>query len=248
MAGSTHSGHRKRLRDRAEKYGIGSLEDHEFLELLLFYVVPRKNTNPIAHELIDRFGSLGKVFSAPIDELMDAGLSKRAANWLHCLPSFAQMHRDYYERSGNPESVDDEKIRDYVKKQCSELSHGSILVVILSAGGQVLFSDSFKASPDDEPTVLRQICGAAVKDNAYFAVLAHVRSDSIGPDAHDCFMTQSYSRAFSIIGIKLRDRYHVTKDSCLSYKELGAFFENYEAMMNSSYYRMVLSSDPFGND
>ena len=65
-----HAGHRQRLRERFLKMGLDSFEPHEVLELLLTYSIPRKNTNVIAHKLIDKFGSISAVFDAPCEALM----------------------------------------------------------------------------------------------------------------------------------------------------------------------------------
>lgn len=66
---SPHSGHRKRMRDRFLRDGIDSLQDHEVLELLLFYAIPRQDTNELAHRLLAKFRTLSGVFDAPIEEL-----------------------------------------------------------------------------------------------------------------------------------------------------------------------------------
>ena len=62
-----HTGHRERLRKKFKNNAL--LEDHEILELLLFYVIPRQNTNEIAHRLIRHFGSFRRVFEADLTEL-----------------------------------------------------------------------------------------------------------------------------------------------------------------------------------
>ena len=59
-----HSGHRQRMRERFVKQGLEGFAPHEILELLLFYAIPQKNVNPIAHQLINRFGSLYGVLNA----------------------------------------------------------------------------------------------------------------------------------------------------------------------------------------
>ena len=64
-----HDGHRERLRNKFLE-AKDSFEDHELLELLLFYSIPRANTNEIAHDLLDRFGSLQGVFNADVPALM----------------------------------------------------------------------------------------------------------------------------------------------------------------------------------
>ena len=68
-----HSGHRQRIRDRFLKTGLDGFQDHEVLELLLFYAIPRGDTNKIAHQLLERFGSFSGVCDAPIEELQKDG-------------------------------------------------------------------------------------------------------------------------------------------------------------------------------
>ncbi|MBO2528099.1 MAG: hypothetical protein CW335_08050, partial [Clostridiales bacterium] len=66
---AVHDGHRSRKKEQFRNHGLDAFADHEVLELLLYYAVPRRDTNPIAHRLMERFGSLDAVFSAPIEEL-----------------------------------------------------------------------------------------------------------------------------------------------------------------------------------
>ena len=61
-----HDGHREKMRQRFLKSGLDSFADHEALELLLYYAIPRKDTNPIAHALMERYGSLSAVLAAPV--------------------------------------------------------------------------------------------------------------------------------------------------------------------------------------
>ena len=78
-----HSNHRERLRERFERVGALSLEPHVLLELFLFDVLPRVDTNPIAHRLLDRFSSLDGVFSAPYDELIKVrGVGPATASYI----------------------------------------------------------------------------------------------------------------------------------------------------------------------
>ena len=66
---ATHDGHRQRLKDRFILEGLDNFNEVQVLELLLFYVIPRQDTNPLAHRLLDRFGSLYGVLCAPVEEL-----------------------------------------------------------------------------------------------------------------------------------------------------------------------------------
>lgn len=88
-----HENHRERMRRRVEAYGLESLEEHEALEYLLFFVIPRRDTNPIAHALIDRFGSFAGVLEAGEDELRTVeGVGPAAARFLHLLPAIDRYY------------------------------------------------------------------------------------------------------------------------------------------------------------
>ena len=77
---NVHAGHRKRMRERFINGGLTMFEPHEVLELLLFEFIPVVNTNPIGHALIDTFGSVKGVLTAPYDELVKVpGIGPKAA-------------------------------------------------------------------------------------------------------------------------------------------------------------------------
>lgn len=69
-----HSGHRQRMRDRFLHTHFDGFEEHQILEMILFYVYPRTDTNPLAHRLLSTFGSIAAIFDAPVDRLIEAGL------------------------------------------------------------------------------------------------------------------------------------------------------------------------------
>ena len=65
-----HDGHREKMRRRFLENGLSAFADHEALEMLLFYAIPRRDTNELAHRLLEHYGSLEAVFSAPAEDLM----------------------------------------------------------------------------------------------------------------------------------------------------------------------------------
>ena len=88
-----HKGHRKRLRDKALKNGIDSLAEHEVMELILFFSIAQKNTNSVAHRLIDEFGSVSAVLDAPETELVKIeGVSQTTASILKSVPEIASYY------------------------------------------------------------------------------------------------------------------------------------------------------------
>ena len=93
MSEDLHSGHRQRLRERFLRDGLDSLEDHTALELLLCYAIPRKDVNGLAHELLNRFGSLSAVLDADQAALEQVpGMGENAAALLRLIPA---MNRRY---------------------------------------------------------------------------------------------------------------------------------------------------------
>ena len=68
-----HSGHRSRMRERFLHTHFAGFDEHQILEMILFYVYPRTDTNPLAHRLLETFGSIASVLDAPMDRLVEAG-------------------------------------------------------------------------------------------------------------------------------------------------------------------------------
>ena len=89
-----HDGHREKMRRRFLSGGLEQFADHEALELLLYYAIPRRDTNPIAHALIDRYGSLSAVLAAPVEDLQKVeGIGESAAILLKLVPRLCAKAR-----------------------------------------------------------------------------------------------------------------------------------------------------------
>ena len=88
-----HEGHRQRLKERFIKNGLSDFEDHNVLELLLFYSVPRSDTNELGHKLLKKFGSLSNVFDAPVDELCKVeGIGLHSATLIKLIPELCNLY------------------------------------------------------------------------------------------------------------------------------------------------------------
>ena len=96
---SIHEGHRQRMRRQLKTSGMDSLSDVQVLEVLLYYAIARADTNPIAHRLLDRFGSLSGVLEAAPDELLNIdGMGDAAAQLISLIPQLERRH--FIDRSG----------------------------------------------------------------------------------------------------------------------------------------------------
>lgn len=88
-----HEGHRQRMKNRFLKHGADSFDDYQMLEILLFYAIPTKDTNELAHILINTFGSIDKVLQADYEELMEVkGIGENVASLLKFIPLIAKRY------------------------------------------------------------------------------------------------------------------------------------------------------------
>ena len=90
---SQHKGHRQRMRTRVEQYGLESLEPHEVLEYVLYITNTRKDTNGLAHVLMERFGDFAGVLDASEEDLLTVeGVGPSTARMLHLLPQVGRYY------------------------------------------------------------------------------------------------------------------------------------------------------------
>ena len=174
-----HANHRERIRERFEREGALSLEPHVLLELYLYDVLPRIDTNPIAHRLLSRFRSLDGVFSAPYEELIKVkGVGPATASYIK--NTFSRMSDavvDSFRASpvGSFEKAAGILVWTFRKDPSAEL-----VVVNLNEDCLILRIDRYRCGkvPDD---IEEQICGLAVSANAKYVIIG-VRKGARIPD------------------------------------------------------------------
>ena len=208
MQKSIHDGHRERLRQEIMKHGIDeSTPPHKILEFLLFYCISRKDTNPIAHALIDRFGSLSAVLEAPIDEITEVeGVNERTALLLKSILPVARvcMNTKINERPFF-KCLDD--IGDFAEKQYIGVSTERASVISLDGKGKLLAFD-FLSEGDISSVGLsvRDVISILIKRNAVAAVLVHNHPSGVAiPSQNDRGITENLAGALNAVGIYLVD-------------------------------------------
>ncbi len=204
---SIHAGHRERLRERLRKEGLASFSEHEVLELLLTYAIPQRDVNPLAHELISRFGSLSNVLDADEEELLRvSGVGKNAALLLSMMP---QLMR-YYQLNALGDKPVILNVAD-AKAYCAPLFLGTsqehLYMVCLDQGGHVLHLSLMHSGTADEVAVYPQlIAKTALRYNAFAVLLAHNHpSGMLYPSQADLDSTCGVVAALGAIGVKLVD-------------------------------------------
>jgi DNA repair protein RadC len=185
-------------------YGI-DFAPHNVLELLLFYAVPQKDTNQTAHLLIDRFGSLDKVFDATVEELKEVnGIGDHAATLIKLIPALARRYAVEKNKDGLVfNNVD--TMRQYFVSQYIGVTVETVL--LLSLDNKFNAIDCVKiheGSVNSCEITVRKLAEIAFRNNASMVVLAHNHPSGLPiPSSADLYTTQQLCAALNLLGIKM---------------------------------------------
>ena len=218
-----HDGHREKMRQRFLKSGLESFADHEALELLLYYAIPRRDTNPIAHALMERYGSLSAVLSAPPEDLKNVeGIGDSGAVLLRLVAQLCQKARlADAERETVLSSVD--RVGAYLLDRLSGERNEVIYQLCLDRKGRLLackrLGEGGVASADLD---IRRLMENALITNASTVVLAHNHPSGIAlPSQEDYASTERARRALETIGVQLTDHIIVADGDFVSMADSG---------------------------
>ena len=221
---NVHEGHRERMRNKYVNKGIEVFEQHEILEMLLFYAIPRKNTNDIAHRLLEACGSLSAVFDAPIDILMQQGLSYNAAVLLHMIPDLSRAYQS--DKFDNEEKIITDEI---IGKKMVHLFAGKIeecvYAFFLDAKGKEKYSGIIsKGDASSAPLFSKDIVSIAARCKAVTVIIAHNHPSGVAfPSRADLEATADIADALDTIGIHLADHIIVADRDYISLSSTPPF-------------------------
>ena len=217
-----HDGHRQRLIQRFLEEDLDNFEPHNVLELLLFYAIPRKDTNELAHVLIDTFGSLKGVFDAPYEELIKVtGIGPNTAALLKLIPS---LTRTYYSSDARSVILDtSEKSGEYFLPYYIGQTEEVVRLACLDAGGKVISNQILhRGSANAAEVNIRKIVNIALRNNAMGVILAHNHPGGLPlPSEEDVATTKSIREALMPMGILLMDHIIVAGQDYVSMARSG---------------------------
>lgn len=219
-----HKGHRERLRKKALRNGLESLESHEVLELLLFYAIPRRDTNPIAHQIMNKYkGDLSRVFGADMDELKKIdGVGDNAAFLIHMIPQFARIINSSKWEKGTTLGTSDE-MGEFALDLCTGLKRECFCIACLNSNRKLQTYDIMEYGTVNEVNLyVRKVVEYAIKENAVNIVLIHNHpNDSLLPSTADKRNTKTIIGALAPLGITVVDHIIVSKDTFYSMHAMG---------------------------
>jgi DNA repair protein RadC len=210
-----HAGHRKRLRERYVRSGMDDFADHEVIELLLTYAIPRVNVNEQAHALIERFGSVAGVMDAAVEELCEVkGIGFEAARFLKLLP---EVFRRYQLASCDGRLVLDTmaKLGDYLHARYTGVAVERVYLLLLNNSLKVIDCVHLgDGSVNCSSVTVRTIAEHALRKNAAAVVLAHNHPRGLAiPSGADLEVTRNVECALETIGVPLLEHMIVTENN-----------------------------------
>ena len=216
-----HDGHREHVRRRYLTGGLEPFADHEALELLLFYAIPRQDTNPVAHALMDRYGSLSAVLSAPVEDLKKVkGVGESAAVLIHLVPELCRKAR-LADAAQDTVLSSTERAGAYLLERFSGERREVLYQLCLDRKGKLLackrLSEGGVSSTELD---IRRLVENAILTSASAVILSHNHPSGIAlPSQDDYNTTEQAKAALATVGVTLVDHIIVADGDFVSMAE-----------------------------
>ncbi len=213
-----HEGHRDRMKKRFLKSGADSFREHELLEMLLFYGIPQKNTNELAHTLIETFGSLPQAFDAPINSLLEIkGIGESTAILIKLVSKLSRIYMEKSYKKPNKNLTKEEIEKIILNKFIGRIKE-HVALALFDVRRNMVFCDIIaKGSFSSTGFYPRDIIELSLKYNATKAIIAHNHPSGIAlPSKEDIETTINLKNALNLIGVKLVDHIIVADNDYVS--------------------------------
>ena len=218
-----HDGHRERMKSRFVEAGLDGFNDHNALEMLLFYALPRRDTNILAHRLLKQFGSLDGVLEANYEELRAVdGIGDNAAVLLKLIP---EVSRRYMMRKSLPikriTCVADAG-NFFVARFAYEVNEMAYAMLLNASNGIIACKKMGGGVVNATEVGVRMLVEAAIKSNAVAVIIAHNHPGALPvPSKEDEYSTTVISNALGLVDIKLLDHIIVGAGTYRSLAQCG---------------------------
>lgn len=219
-----HAGHRARLRSRFLAEGLDTFEDHQVIELLLFYAIPRRDTNELAHLLLKRYGSFSAVLEAdPVDVAKTEGVGDGAATLLALVPALTRRYLVDRARHERHALTTTERAAEFLVPFMAGRTNEVFCVLCLDTQCRLIVPALVEEGlPDRAHVEPRQVVEVALRHRAHSVVLAHNHpTGQAKPTTADHRVTQAVVAAFSAIGIAVRDHLIIAGEQWYSFARAG---------------------------
>lgn len=218
-----HADHRDRMRERVRESGIESLREHEVLEYLLYFAIPRQDTNPIAHRLIDHFGNFCNVLEASEEELATVqGIGTASARLIHSILEFSRYY-SLKKRVRRPALKETQAAIQYVEPLFFGVGNEVMYLIALDEKLEPLREIKItEGTPNKVQADISRMARAAVAAGCTCAILAHNHPHGLAvPSEADFATTGRIAQTLGVLGIDLIDHIVVADGDSVSMKATG---------------------------
>ena len=222
-----HRGHRARVKEEFIAHGLSGMADHRALELLLFYSVPQGDVNPLAHRLLETFGSLSGVFNATIEQLTAVkGIGEHTACLIKLVTAIGARYQADRSHLGDILMTSDQ-LGEYLAPEFFGQRNEIAVILCMDAKRKVIQCRKISEGSADSTTLhLRKMMEIALACNASQVVLAHNHISNIAMSSkEDIILTKLAYDAFAQIDIHLADHLIFASDDFVSMRDSGVFMQ-----------------------
>ncbi|SHF06214.1 JAB domain-containing protein [Alkalibacter saccharofermentans] len=223
MSQKIHTGHRQRMKNRYIKEGLDHFEDHQVLEMLLFFSVPRKDTNELAHRMLKEFGSLSTLFESTPEEISRrCDVTQNTAVLVSMIPSLAKRY--FKGRWGEKPLLNSStKAGQYAVSLFTGLKYEAFYIICLDSQNKASHAAKVhEGTINEAPVYPRLIVETALRHQANSVILSHNHpGGSLKPSNADIEVTKRIISAMEAISIKVVDHIIVAGELYYSFAENG---------------------------
>ena len=225
MSGNVHDGHRARQKTKYREHGLESFTDIEALELLLYYAIPRADTNELAHALLDRFRDLRGVMEADLAELQRVpGIGENAATLLRLVTDLNSRYQRAASTKGRRIRGSSDAGEFLLPQFAYCTSERSVLLCMDTAGHVIECQVLGEGTSSMVALAAREIADAVLRSKAARAILAHNHVSGVAlPSAADVDATGKIYRMLKMLGVELTDHIIVSDGDFVSMRDSGYF-------------------------
>lgn len=220
-----HIGHRSRLKAEFNARGLAGMPDHKVLELLLFFAIPQGDVNPLAHRLLDHFGSISGVFNATYEQLLSVkGVGNNTACLIKLVTAMGGRYQEDRSRVDNILETS-AQLGEYLAPEFFSQRNEITVILCLDAKNKALLCQRVaEGSVDSTSLNLRRMTELALACNASRVVLAHNHPSNIAvPSQDDILATKIAYDVFRQLDIELYDHLIFSWDDYVSLRDSGVF-------------------------
>lgn len=232
MEKGVHDGHRKRLKEEFLANGFDeNTPPHKILEMLLFYSIPRKDTNEIAHDLVNRFGgSVSGVIDAPIEELVKVnGVSLHTASLIKLMTPIIRCYVTEKNEKKITYSNTDEVCEYLVNRYISYTKEVFSIISFSGSGRELGFDVLGEGNVAEVNVSVREVVETALKRRAVCVIMAHNHPDGVAlPSEEDIAVTRNIKSALGHINIRLLDHIIIGDDDYVSLAQSRRYKDIFE--------------------